>query len=90
MPLPDPDEPLRPTGAQPDPLFPPSAPEPERTTRPDPPSITAGTVFFLLGGAYFLAGGGHLRVNAAWTLSLLFIGLGVAGVIGAVLRLTRR
>lgn len=84
----DPDDPTRPEAGRPDPFAPP-APQPERT-RPDPPSITAGTVFFLLGGAYFLAAGGHLRVNAGWTLSLLVAGLGVAGIIGAVLRLTRR
>jgi hypothetical protein len=88
VPLPDPDEPLRAAPGRPDP-FAALPPEPERT-RPDPPSITAGTVFFLLGGAYLLAAGGHLRVNAGWALSVLAVGLGVAGIIGAVLRLTRR
>jgi hypothetical protein len=78
---------MRPAPGRPDP-FAPQPPQPERT-RPDPPSITAGTVFFLLGGAYFLAAGGHLRVNAGWALSTLAIGLGAAGIIGAVMRLTR-
>ena len=89
MPHPDPDDPTRAAPGRPDPFAPPPAPESERT-RPDPPSITAGTVFFLIGGAYFLAAGGHLRVNAGWALSALAVGLGVAGVIGAVMRLMRR
>ena len=55
------------------------------TRTPDPTSIAAGVVFFLLGGAYLLAASGHLTVNAAWTISLLFIGLGLSGVLGAAL-----
>lgn len=55
------------------------------TRIPDPTSIAAGVVFFLLGGAYLLAASGHLTVNAAWTISLLFIGLGLSGVLGAAL-----
>ena len=57
---------------------------------PDPTSIGAGIVFFLLGGAYLLASSGHLTVNAAWTVSLLFIGLGLAGLLGAALGARRR
>lgn len=52
----------------------------------DPVSIGAGLVFFLLGGAYLLASGGHLTVNAGWTLSFLLIGLGLSGVAGSFLR----
>jgi hypothetical protein len=60
------------------------------TRIPDPTSIAAGVVFFLLGGAYLLASSGHLTVNAAWTISLLFIGLGLSGVLGAALADRRR
>ena len=60
------------------------------TRIPDPTSIAAGVVFFLLGGAYLLAASGHLTVNAAWTISLLFIGLGLSGVLGAALHDRRR
>ena len=76
-----------------DPLF---APPPTRTgprfarRSPDPTSIGAGIVFFLLGGAYLLASSGHLTVNAAWSVSLLFIGLGLAGLLGAALGARRR
>ena len=55
----------------------------------DPVSIGAGLVFFLLGGAYLLASGGHLRVNAGWTLSFLLLGLGLSGVVGGMLRARR-
>jgi hypothetical protein len=57
---------------------------------PDATSIAAGVVFFLLGGAYLLASSGHLTVNAAWTISLLFIGLGLSGVLGAAFAERRR
>lgn len=60
-----------------------------RRREPDVVSIGAGLVFFLLGGAYLLASGGHLSVNAGWTLSFLAIGLGLSGVVGAVLRAFR-
>jgi hypothetical protein len=63
--------------------------EPNQGPDRDPVSIGAGIVFFLIGGAYLLASGGHLAVNAGWTLSLLVLGLGLSGVVGAVLR-TRR
>jgi len=53
-------------------------------------SVGAGLVFFLIGGAYLLASGGHLTVNAGWTFSLLLLGLGLSGVIGAVLGRSRR
>lgn len=56
---------------------------------PDAVSIGAGLVFFLTGGAYLLASGGHLSVNAGWTLSFLAAGLGLSGIIGAVLRARR-
>ncbi len=56
----------------------------------DPASIGAGIVFFLIGGAYLLASGGHLSVNAGWTLSLLLLGLGLSGVVGVLLRDRRR
>jgi len=84
---------------EPDPISPPPpAPTPKPTpTRPrftdrspDPTSIVAGIVFFLLGGAYLLASSGHLTVNAAWTVSLLFIGLGLAGLLGAAFGARRR
>ena len=84
---------------EPEPTNPaPAAPKPTSTrTRPrfndrspDPTSIIAGIVFFLIGGAYLLASSGHLTVNAAWTVSLLFIGLGLAGLLGAVLGVRRR
>jgi hypothetical protein len=52
----------------------------------DPVSIGAGLVFFLIGGAYLLASGGHLTVNAGWTLSFLLLGLGLSGVVGGFLR----
>ncbi|HZU57282.1 MAG TPA: hypothetical protein VFA06_15530 [Actinocrinis sp.] len=55
----------------------------------DPVSILAGLVFFLLGGAYLLASGGHLDVNAGWTLSFLLLGLGLSGVVGGFLRARR-
>ena len=55
----------------------------------DPVSIGAGLVFFLLGGAYLLASGGHLAVNAGWTLSFLLLGLGLSGVVGSFLRSRR-
>jgi hypothetical protein len=61
-----------------------------RARTPDVTSIAAGVVFFLLGGAYLLASSGHLTVNAAWTISLLFIGLGLSGVLGAALADRRR
>ena len=64
-----------------------SNPGPDR--EPDAVSIGSGIVFFLIGGAYLLASGGHLTVNAGWTLSLLVLGLGLAGVVGAVLRSRR-
>jgi hypothetical protein len=56
----------------------------------DPVSVGAGLVFFLIGGAYLLATGGHLTVNAGWTLSLLLLGLGLSGVVGAVFGRLRR
>ena len=56
----------------------------------DPVSVGAGLVFFLIGGAYLLATGGHLTVNAGWTLSLLLLGLGLSGVVGAVIGRARR
>lgn len=55
----------------------------------DPVSIGAGLVFLLLGGAYLLASGGHLNVNAGWTLSFLLLGLGSSGVVGTYLRARR-
>ena len=55
----------------------------------DPVSIAAGLVFFLLGGSYLLASGGHLTVNAGWTLSFLLLGLGLSGVVGGFLRARR-
>jgi hypothetical protein len=60
------------------------------TNRIDPVSVGAGLVFFLIGGAYLLASGGHLTVNAGWTFSLLLLGLGLSGVIGAILGRSRR
>lgn len=62
--------------------------EPDRgpSNTPDPVSIGAGLVFFLIGGAYLLASGGHLTVNAGWTFSILLLGLGLSGIVGAVLR----
>ena len=57
--------------------------------RADPVSVGAGLVFFLIGGAYLLASGGHLTVNAGWTLSLLFLGLGLSGVVGTIVRVRR-
>ncbi|HZP50569.1 hypothetical protein [Actinocrinis sp.] len=55
----------------------------------DPVSILAGLVFFMVGGAYLLASGGHLDVNAGWTLSFLLLGLGLSGVVGSFLRVRR-
>ncbi len=55
----------------------------------DPASIGTGLVFFLIGGAYLLASGGHVTVNAGWTLSLLLVGLGLSGVVSALLRSRR-
>jgi hypothetical protein len=55
----------------------------------DPVSILAGLVFFALGGVYLLASGGHLDVNAGWTLSFLLLGLGLSGVVGGLLRARR-
>lgn len=82
---------------EPDPVSPPApAPTPASgrprfaDRSPDPTSIVAGIVFFLLGGAYLLASAGHLTVNAAWTVSLLFIGLGLAGLLGAAFGARRR
>ena len=46
-------------------------------------------IAFLIGGAYLLASGGHLTVNAGWTLSLLALGLGLSGIVGAILRSRR-
>ncbi|HEU5429278.1 MAG TPA: hypothetical protein VFU74_20525 [Actinocrinis sp.] len=60
-----------------------------RRNSSDPVSIAAGLVFFLLGGAYLLAAGGHLTVNAGWTLSFLLLGLGLSGVVGGFLRARR-
>ena len=60
-----------------------------RRNSADPVSVAAGMVFFLLGGAYLLAAGGHLTVNAGWTLSFLFLGLGLSGVVGGFLRARR-
>jgi hypothetical protein len=57
--------------------------------RADPVSIGIGLVFFLIGGAYLLAAGGHLTVNAGWTLSLLLLGLGLSGVVGGLLKSRR-
>jgi hypothetical protein len=67
------------------------SPEQERgrSNRADPVSIGSGIVFFLIGGAYLLASGGHLTVNAGWTLSMLALGLGLSGIVGAVLRVRR-
>jgi hypothetical protein len=74
-----------------DPESVPTPPAQRPSTRtPDPTSIAAGVVFFLLGGAYLLAASGHLAVNAAWTISLMFIGLGVSGLLGAALAGRRR
>jgi len=64
-------------------------PDRNRSRRPDPVSIGSGLVFFLIGGAYLLASGGHLTVNAGWTLSLLALGLGLSGIVGAILRSRR-
>jgi len=64
-------------------------PDRNRSRRPDPVSIGAGLVFFLIGGAYLLASNGHLTVNAGWTLSLLALGLGLSGIVGAILRSRR-
>jgi hypothetical protein len=73
---------------------PPPAPptvEPRRSalTNVDPVSIGAGVVFFLIGGAYLLASGGHLSVNAGWTLSLLLLGLGFSGFVGTLISRNR-
>jgi hypothetical protein len=64
-------------------------PDREKPRRPDPVSIGSGLVFFLIGGAYLLAAGGHLTVNAGWTLSILALGLGLSGIVGAILRSRR-
>lgn len=64
-------------------------PDRGRSRQPDPVSIGSGLVFFLIGGAYLLASGGHLTVNAGWTLSLLALGLGLSGIVGAILRSRR-
>lgn len=63
--------------------------QPDQGPDRDPVSIGSGIVFFLIGGAYLLASGGHLAVNAGWTLSLLVLGLGLSGVVGAALRARR-
>lgn len=60
-----------------------------QSRQPDPVSIGSGFVFFLIGGAYLLASAGHLTVNAGWTLSLLALGLGLSGIVGAILRSRR-
>lgn len=65
------------------------APGTSKRNSADPVSIAAGVVFFLLGGAYLLAAGGHLTVNAGWTLSFLLLGLGLSGVVGGLLRARR-
>ncbi len=66
--------------------------EPDRSpaNTPDPVSIGAGLVFFLIGGAYLLSSGGHLTVNAGWALSILGLGLGLSGIVGALLRSRHR
>lgn len=56
----------------------------------DPVSVAAGLIFLVLGGAYLLAAGGHVRVNAGWTVSLLATGLGLCGVLGSVPAWRRR
>lgn len=61
----------------------------DRSRQPDAVSIGSGLVFFLIGGVYLLASGGHLTVNAGWTLSMLALGLGLSGIVGAVLRVRR-
>jgi hypothetical protein len=55
----------------------------------DPVSILVGLVFFLFGGAYLLASGGHLTVNAGWALSFLLLGLGLSGLLGSYVRSRR-
>jgi hypothetical protein len=70
-------------GAEPGPAGEPQRPE---RNQADPASIGSGIVFFLIGGAYLLASGGHLSVNAGWTLSALMLGLGLSGVVSALLR----
>ena len=67
----------------------PAEPDRNRSRQPDPVSIGSGLVFFLVGGAYLLASGGQLTVNAGWTLSMLALGLGLSGIVGAVLRSRR-
>ncbi|MBS2961708.1 hypothetical protein KGA66_01520 [Actinocrinis puniceicyclus] len=64
-------------------------PKPSTRGAADPVSIGVGLVFFLLGGAYLLASGGHLTVNAGWTGSFLLLGLGLSGVVGAFVRARR-
>ena len=64
-------------------------PDRDQSRQPDPVSIGSGLVFFLIGGAYLLASGGRLTVNAGWTLSMLALGLGLSGIVGAIFRSRR-
>lgn len=73
-------------GAEPGPA---AESRPTKRNEADPASIGSGIVFFLIGGAYLLASGGHLSVNAGWTLSVLLLGLGLSGVVSALLRARR-
>ena len=83
-------EPAESLGTAGSPQFEPAGRPRSTPNRIDPVSIGAGLVFFLIGGAYLLASGGHLTVNAGWTFSLLLLGLGLSGVIGALVNRSRR
>jgi hypothetical protein len=57
--------------------------------KPDAASILAGLVFVAVGLVYLLSTGGHVTVGARWAISLLVLGLGVTGVVGALTRRRR-
>ena len=56
--------------------------------RLDSTSLVAGVLFALVAGAYLLAQHSHRAVDARWVLPLVLVGLGVAGLAGAVQSLT--
>jgi hypothetical protein len=50
----------------------------------DPMALIAGLVFLGVAIAYLLHAAGAMSVSAEWTLAIAVIGVGLAGLVGAV------
>jgi uncharacterized integral membrane protein len=56
----------------------------------DVTSLISGLVFVIVAAVYLVAAANHQYIDGRWLLPLALIGLGVAGVAGAIAAATRQ